>query len=94
MQPLGTYGTAGRDILTGPNFWNMDVSLLKETPVTERVTLQFRAEAFNLLNHANFQNPQSGIFTSLAGARNANAGRISGTSADPRQMQLALKLLF
>jgi Carboxypeptidase regulatory-like domain/TonB dependent receptor-like, beta-barrel/TonB-dependent Receptor Plug Domain len=94
MQPLGAYGNAGRNILIGPNNWNLDFSLLKDTRLTERFSLQFRAEAFNILNHPNFANPASGIFTSLTGARDANAGQITSTASDPRQIQLALKLLF
>ena len=64
-----------------------DANLYKNTNLTERVSLQFRAEAFNVLNHANFDGFLStrfgsGLFGKIAGAR------------DARVMQLALKLIF
>jgi hypothetical protein len=94
MQPLGTYGNAGRNNLLGPGSWILDLSALKDTRLTERLTMQFRAEAFNILNHPNFGLPASTIFSSLNGARQANAGQITTTTSDPRQIQFALKLLF
>ncbi|MBV9434679.1 MAG: TonB-dependent receptor, partial [Acidobacteria bacterium] len=50
---------SGRNTAQGPNFWNLDSGLLKDFKVTERVKLQFRAEAFNVLNHPNFNNPRN-----------------------------------
>jgi hypothetical protein len=94
LQPVGTYGNAGRNTIIGPNLWDVDASLIKNTNVTERVILQFRAEVFNLLNHPSFQNPSAGIFTAITGARTATAGQISATNSQPRQIQLSLKLLF
>ena len=49
----------GRNTAQGPDFWNLDSGLLKNFKITERVSLQFRAEAFNVLNHPNFQNPRN-----------------------------------
>jgi hypothetical protein len=92
LQPLGTYGTAGRDTIIGPNYWNLDNSLIKNIRVTEDVNLQFRAEAFNILNHPSFQNPNTTIFSGTA--RNASAGRLTNTTSSPRQIQFALKLVF
>ena len=94
LQPVGTYGNAGRNIIIGPNLWDMDASLIKDTKVRERFTVQFRAEAFNLLNHPSFQNPSATIFTNIAGARVGSAGQISATNSLPRQIQLSLKILF
>jgi hypothetical protein len=51
------FGNMGRNSLRGPNFRQFDLSIFKNTPVTERVTVQFRAEFFNLLNHPNFASP-------------------------------------
>jgi len=59
----GTYGNAGRNSIIGPNLWVADASLMKDTRIREGVTLQFRAEAFNILNHPSFQNPQNQIFS-------------------------------
>src|SRR5207247_10659646 len=53
----GTYGNVGRNVLTGPSLKTVDLSIFKTTRVTEQVTLQFRAEAFNVLNRANFGIP-------------------------------------
>ena len=95
LQPLGTYGDAGRDSIIGPNLWNLDDSLTKDwkvTKISEQFAIQFRAEAFNILNHPSFQNPSTAIFAGTA--LNASAGRITATNSQPRQIQLALKITF
>jgi hypothetical protein len=95
LQPQGTYGNAGRDIIIGPNLWNLDDSLTKDfkvTRISELFKLQFRAEAFNILNHPSFQNPNTTIFAGTA--LNASAGKITATNSSPRQIQLALKIVF
>ena len=90
---LGTYGTAGRDILRGPGLGEFNMSLFKTTTLTERVRLQFRAEFFNLLNRANFGMPIVTTFTS-AGAVSPSAGAITYTATTSRQIQFGLKLLW
>ncbi len=66
-----------------------DANLYKNTNLTERVSLQFRAEAFNVLNHTNFN-----TFNSLRySPTNVHFGQIA-TARDARVMQIALKLLF
>jgi hypothetical protein len=57
LPPPGRFGNAGRNILCGPSLKNVDFSVLKETGLSERVRLQFRAEIFNLFNHPNFDVP-------------------------------------
>ena len=57
--PLGFYGTYRRNSLVGPGRVNLDLSLEKATPLSERVKLAFRVEAFNLFNHTQFKNPGS-----------------------------------
>jgi hypothetical protein len=57
----GTFGNEGRDIARGPHEWESSVALSKRTPLNERFTLNFRAEAFNVFNHPNFANPNSNI---------------------------------
>jgi hypothetical protein len=52
------FGDLGRNSLRGPSFKNFDFSLFKDTPITERLNLQLRAEFFNLFNHPNFANPE------------------------------------
>jgi len=56
----GSYGTVGINPFRGPRFINVDFSVTKETKIKERVTVQFRAEFFNILNHPNISNPQGG----------------------------------
>jgi hypothetical protein len=95
LQPVGTYGDAGRDIILGPNLWNLDDSLTKDFKVpriSDQFFVQFRAEAFNILNHPSFQNPNNTVFAGAA--LNASAGRITATNSQPRQLQLALKVVF
>jgi hypothetical protein len=95
LQPIGTFGNAGRDTIIGPNLWNLDNSLTKDfkvSRISERLVVQFRAEAFNILNHPSFQNPSTVIFAGTA--LNASAGKITATNSSPRQMQLALKIVF
>ena len=84
--PLGTWGTSPRNLLRGPGFANLDFGLMKRFSVTERAALQFRAEAFNVLNRANFGNP-------VANLTSANFGAIT-SAASPRIIQFALKLSF
>ena len=82
----GRFGNAGRNIARGPGLGNLDLSLLKTFALTERLRLQFRAEVFNVANHANFAVPVSDL-------NSANFGRI--LEAGPSRLgQLALKLSF
>ncbi len=62
--PLPGQNGNGRNIAQGQNFWNLDSGLLKNFTVTERFKLQFRAEFFNVLNHANFENPRNATASS------------------------------
>jgi hypothetical protein len=82
----GTFGNSGRNALTAPGLWNWDVALVKSVPVTERLSAAIRVEAFNLLNHANFNAPNA-VLTS------PNFGIIT-TASSPRVLQLAMKLNF
>jgi hypothetical protein len=97
LQPLGTYGNAGRDTIIGPNLWNMDNSLGKDfrvSRISENFTVQFRAEAFNILNHPSFQLLAANTQIFAGAALNASAGKIQATNSSPRQLQLALKIVF
>ena len=81
------FGNAGRNILIGPSFKNVDLSLMKNFRLWEKTKLQFRWEVFNVLNHPNFQVP---VFQ----LDNANVGTYSQTSNENREMQFALKFIF
>ena len=89
---IGFYGNMGRDEYTGPGLATWDFSVMKNTSITERLNLQFRAEMFNLLNRANFNTPNLIVFTP-AGV-SGTAGAINSTSTTARQIQFALKLLW
>jgi hypothetical protein len=95
--PNGELGNLGRNTLFGPDFWDLDFAVMKNTRVTEKLTAQFRVEAFNIFNHPDFDLPNPSLFT-LGAAGNAIpnplAGQITGTVNAPRQLQFALKLLF
>ncbi|HZE13649.1 MAG TPA: hypothetical protein VE086_07825, partial [Chthoniobacterales bacterium] len=90
----GTYGNVGRDVLTGPGLATIDFSALKKTALTERVSLQFRAEFFNILNRSNFGTPNAVVFTSASATPAPTAGVITSTATSSRQIQFGLKLLF
>jgi hypothetical protein len=81
-----TYGNTPRNMLRGPGVVTTDLALAKNFPIAGRTEFQLRVEAFNLFNHANFNNPNATFGT-------ANFGRI--TSAQPmRQIQLGAKIVF
>lgn len=88
----GFYGNLGRDTLIGPGLATWDFSALKDVPIRERMTLQFRAELFNLLNRANLNTPNTVVFTPTGVS--PTAGLITSTSTTSRQIQFALKLLW
>jgi hypothetical protein len=92
LPAAGTLGNLGRGTFVGPGLADLDTSLFKTTAVSEKVSLQFRAEFFNVLNHANFNTPNTTVFSS--GAISASAGLITATSTTSRQIQLGLKLIF
>ncbi len=103
VPPIGFLGNAGRNILRGPGMANLDLSLVKDTPIRalgESGALQFRAEFFNILNRANFRPPGGATGDVLfAGSRDGEAPlatgtRITSTITNSRQIQLALKLVF
>ncbi|HMD37870.1 MAG TPA: carboxypeptidase-like regulatory domain-containing protein [Candidatus Acidoferrum sp.] len=86
--PLGGQ-TGNRNDILGPSFWTIDAALLKNIKLTERLNLQFRAEAFNLFNHENFAPPSTNINSP------STFGALTGTVGEgPRQMQIALRLEF
>jgi hypothetical protein len=85
------WGNAPVGIITGPGQWNWDMSLQKNTKITEWGTLQFRAEFYNIWNHPQFSNP---ISTAYSGTPGSTFGQIQSTSVEPRIIQFGLKFLF
>ena len=88
------FGNAGVGVLLGPGQFNFDASVLKTTRITERQSLQFRAEVFNLFNHPQFAFGQLGGVNSLLDVSSPTSRLVTSTSVNPRIVQLALKYVF
>jgi hypothetical protein len=91
--PTTHFGSLGRNVVIGPGFQNVDFSVLKNTRLTESVRVQFRAEFFDLFNHANFGQPGRVAGTAAFG-QITNTRFPTGDSGSSRQVQFALKLIF
>ncbi len=104
-----TIGSLGRNTARAPDFYQWDISAMKFFPITEKVRVQFRADIFNVLNHPNFGNPDTGLCNSInlptattpaSCVANPNFGRSGSTissligTGTSRQAQLALKIMF
>jgi hypothetical protein len=99
VNPAGTFGNVVKGAFRGPNYADWDASIARKFPITERTSLMFRAEYFNLMNHTNLGDPVTGL-TAVGGT----FGRITGTAPqnvspatvvnDPRIAQFSLKMLF
>jgi hypothetical protein len=92
--PIGLeYGS--RNNLRGPNYVSQNLGLAKAFPIaSERVRLKFRADAYNVFNHASFSNPPSGFPNTTATFSSGTFGQITSTSTTPRVLQLAARLEF
>jgi hypothetical protein len=89
-EPLGQIGNSKRRFFYGPGLNNWDMALLKDTKLTESKTLQFRFEAFNIWNHAQF----SGQLSPGFGVFGSNGFGVISAAYDPRILQAGLKFLF
>jgi outer membrane receptor protein involved in Fe transport len=93
-------GNAGRNTLIGPGLTELDFSLFKNNyikKISERFNIQFRAEIFNILNHANFAPPSTPVNTDIfdgTGAPSAGAGVLTRTTTTAREIQFAVKVIF
>jgi hypothetical protein len=83
----GTGGTAGRNMFTGPAFFDMDLALYKNFKIAEGKQLQFRGEVFNVLNHVNFALPNVNLDAPAF-------GRITNTRGAQRIIQFGLRFDF
>jgi Carboxypeptidase regulatory-like domain/TonB-dependent Receptor Plug Domain len=106
----GAYGDLGRNALPGPRYADFDFSVIKDTHITEQVAMEFKAELFNLFNHANFAVPTNTVGPNGAGGNGdaifqgrdtsgngvlvGNAGGIFSTVGSSRQVQFSLRMLF
>ncbi len=93
---LDQIGNTGRNSVTGPGFFNTDLSILKNFPIRERVTLQLRADGLNAFNHINWGNPggngSSNSYIDQGGQ--IASGPYPGGSANPRQLQFSGRVQF
>ncbi|MEN3330363.1 MAG: hypothetical protein V7638_5170 [Acidobacteriota bacterium] len=87
------FGNVGRNAIVGPTFNNFDFSVIKITDIGERFRVQFRAEVFDLFNHANFGRPGNTVGTPLFG-RITSTRFPTGESGSSRQIQFAVKVMY
>jgi hypothetical protein len=93
LNAANTFGNAGRNILTAPPFKNLDLALLKNTTIHERFGVQFRAEFFDIANHANFGQPSNSVGNPTFGV--ISFTRLArGDLGSSRQIEFGLKILF
>ncbi|MGC2768850.1 MAG: TonB-dependent receptor [Candidatus Acidiferrum sp.] len=93
--PFDTQPNTSKNFFYGPGFYNIDMAAIKDTALTEKLKLQFRAEFYNLFNHAQFNQPYNFFSPSFAifGQSTSTVTRPDGTTS-ARQIQFALKLIF
>ena len=85
--PVGTFGNFGRNVLRTANVYNVDMSLFKRFPIGERAAFELRGEAFNIFNIVNYGTPD-------VSQSSSQFGQIHSLATLPREMQIALKLVF
>jgi hypothetical protein len=88
LQPLGTYGNAGRNIVIGPGIFNFDSSIIRNFRLTSSKILQVRLEAFNLFNQPVWNDPNMSM------SNPALFGTINSTRKPMRELQLGVKFVF
>jgi hypothetical protein len=104
VPPAGVFGNAGRNLLRGPNFAQLDLSIGKLTKLSERTSLQLRMDIFNLLDRTNFADPAGGLTCSGAVGVCSRFGQSFATVGNqlggllgfggPRQIQLSARFNF
>ena len=102
----GTVGNLGRNVMKGPGYADTDIGITKNTRINERLSLQFKAELFNIFNHPNFAPPGGSIINAgqatvgpstsydTAGAQITSLVGSGGIAGVARQTQFSLKLIF
>ncbi len=83
---IGTFGNSGKNALRGPRYFDTDLALLKNVPIKDGVSLQFRAEFYNAFNNVNFGMPDTGLTDSAFGQLTY--------ALSPRILQFSLKAIF
>jgi hypothetical protein len=90
------YGNSGVGVVLGPGQFNWNISILKNTQITEKLKMQFRSDFYNAFNHPQFADPGGGGFGSI-GYENitaANYGQVLHTSVNPRLIQFGVHFIF
>jgi hypothetical protein len=91
----GTYGDAGRNLVRAPGLWQVDLAMSKKASLSDRLAMEFRVEAFNVFNRAQFGGPQANLSSPLSfGVITTPVNQTATGSGTPRQFQLALRLSF
>ena len=88
------WGNAPKDVFRGPGINNWDTSLFKNIPITERWSAQFRVEAYNVFNHTQFTTVNTAAVFNAAGQQTSGTFGQYTAAANPRQLQLALRIMF
>lgn len=83
---FGFFGNARNGTIRGPGYTSLNLSLYKTFPITHRLSTQFRAEAFNVANHPNFRNVDTGL-------GDGNYGQVTN-AGDPRILEFAVKIIY
>jgi hypothetical protein len=94
LPEAGFYGNLGRNVLTAPGLFTLDLAVHKVLFQRESQSLRLRVEGFNITNHPNFYQPSSLTLFNSSGARLGAAGRITDTTTPARQIQLAIRFAF
>jgi hypothetical protein len=90
-----TWGNLGRNALRGPALWQVDTALQRRIVLRERLALELRGECFNLLNRAQYANPNSDISAPASFGRITTVVNTGPTgSGTPRQFEIAARLVF
>jgi hypothetical protein len=90
------YGNSPRNAVHGFPYWSLDMGLTKLFQIREHAKFQFRAEAFNILNHTNFNDPNTNVPNTGAALTSANVGTFGQitTTLPARELQVAGKIVF
>ena len=91
-----SYGNSGTGIVLGPGQFNWDITLMKNTQLTERVRMQFRTDFYNAFNHPSFSDPGAGSFGTIGfeNVTTPNYGAITHTNVNPRLIQFGVHFFF
>ncbi len=94
LEPFGTFGNAGRNVIPYPKHNDWDFSAFKNFKLYERSSLQFRVDGFNFLNHPNWGNPGNTFGAGFGKITSTFAGSNGQSNGGMREIQFSLKLLF